>query len=441
MNGNLLIKLCLLISLTSCGGLDPDTPDFDSSVKSSLPEMEVEATQQIHMRQADLKVRIVCKDEVRPTRLALCYSKDSDLPDISMDTVDLLPVFTGKGMVVCLENLLPSTQYHCRVYAEMRTKSGYSEVCRFTTKEVTEVWTRMGDLPETYDMYSDAVVVGQDVYIRGGKVEDLYDKGDFAIWRYTPSSGIWGKIPDFPGGLRTEMTLFNIDTKLYAGLGCVYLENRPNPYKRDIWEYDTLTGQWKGICDYPREDNQVIAAFGWKGKGFVVSRTSGEAFSMMNVFVYDPSTNVWIKKSTFPGSEIGANLFALVNNRAYIICGGFPVVTDSMFSKNIWEYDMETDTWRKCRDFPGTGRWNPRGFAIGDDIYVGFGEEEIGTEHLMQLVNDWWCYSTTGNSWGARTTFGSWLPGFFTLSFGMGEEGYIGAKTTGMWKYSPEKDK
>ncbi len=432
----LKIYVCLfLFFVPACAMLDPDIPEYDTSSKELLPEMEIVGAEQIYTWQATLKIRIKNREGVRPHKLVLCYSPDYNLPDTTMKSINMQSEYTGGDTIkVHLTNLQAATCYYCRIYVETRDEKGYSDTFQFTTTQQKndQVWTKVGKLPDESDTYSwcRAVVIGRDVYIRGAMIEGSYDTGRFTIWKYTPSSNVWAKISDFPGGNRTDIVMFNIDSKLYVGMGTIP-ESQGNRHQSDFWEYDTQKDTWKEVAGYPVFDTSVAASFGCKGKGFVLSNSG-------TLFMYDPSSDSWTERNNFPDTPVGASLVAVGQDRVFIVGGAFLLTSDPPFSKMLWEYKAENDTWLRHADFPGTGRWWPMGFLIGDNLYFGYGEESTGGNY-MDIVNDWWCYSIGTNRWESRSVIPAPYSGMFLLCFGMDNAGYLGTNTE-FWKYLPELD-
>lgn len=433
----LKIGLCLfLFFVSACAMLDPDIPEYNTSSKELLPEMEIIGVEQVYSWHAVLKLRIKGREGTKPSKIVFCYSREKELPEVASG-IPLSSEYTNDTIEVRLTSLLPSTDYYCRIYVETRDEKGYSDTFQFTTLSLTSDrgWAKVCEFPEENDGFYDAVVIGQDVYIRGIVVKDNYDTGDFTIWKYTPSLNRWTKISDYPGGIRIEPVMFSIGTKLYVGLGEIN-KSGINYCQLDFWEYDTETEEWKRVCDFPKKDYSVMAVFSCQGKGYVSTISD-----RVTVFAYDPLSNTWVRMSDFPGKSVARTLVVTAYNRVFMFGGIFMGGMEPPLSNYLWEYRASDDSWFRCADFPDAGRWDPVGFIIDGNLYAGYGEISAGGNFLV-TINDFWCYSMDKDTWEPRSTFSSaTFPGYFTLSFQVDNIGYVGGKGTGLWSYQPEQDK
>lgn len=113
--------------------------------------------------------------------------------------------------------------------------------------------------------------------------------------------------------------------------------------------------------------------------------------------------------------------------------------------QNFWAYDIEQNTWRKLADFPGAVRMSAAGFVYGNKIYYGTGSDALNSSLLL---NDWWEYDTTTDSWLRKADFigggRSKLNGYSNtsgcfLAYGFNWNQYNGYEAY-VWKYNPETD-
>lgn len=113
--------------------------------------------------------------------------------------------------------------------------------------------------------------------------------------------------------------------------------------------------------------------------------------------------------------------------------------------QNFWAYDIEQNTWRKLADFPGAVRMSAAGFVYGNKIYYGTGSDALNSSLLL---NDWWEYDTTTDSWVRKADFigggRSKLNGYSNtsgcfLAYGFNWNQYNGYEAY-VWKYNPETD-
>lgn len=137
-----------------------------------------------------------------------------------------------------------------------------------------------------------------------------------------------------------------------------------------------------------------------------------------------------------PGYDYRFAYSFVVGNKAYI---------GSNVTGKFWAYDIEQNTWRKLADFPGAVRMFAAGFVSGNKIYYGTGSDALNSSLLL---NDWWEYNTTTDSWLRKADFigggRSKLNGYSNtsgcfLAYGFNWNQYNGYEAY-VWKYNPETD-
>ena len=159
----------------------------------------------------------------------------------------------------------------------------------------------------------------------------------------------WHYVTDIPGLPRTQAVSFAIGSKAYIGTG-VYQNDM---YLEDMWEYDTETGSWTRIADYPEGKVRGLIAFSVNGKGYVGLgyRRNGtnEGEKMNSFYEYNPATNTWTRIHDYPGGwdgYDGRDAFSM-NGKGYLVTEMFPmdVPTAPHRGVNIYEYNPNSDSW------------------------------------------------------------------------------------------------
>jgi N-acetylneuraminic acid mutarotase len=91
--------------------------------------------------------------------------------------------------------------------------------------------------------------------------------------------------------------------------------------------------------------------------------SSPNAVTHREFYKYDPATNIWSQVATFPGKArwLWAN-FAL-NNKFYVTLGK-TFLGGPGYCKDTWEYDPSTDAWSLKDSFPGGFRDDATSFSI-----------------------------------------------------------------------------
>ncbi|GAB2561908.1 VWD domain-containing protein [Spirosoma areae] len=96
-------------------------------------------------------------------------------------------------------------------------------------------------------------------------------------------------------------------------------------------------------------------------------------------YEYNSTTDTWTKRGDFAGSTKGIyDTAPFVIGQKIYLAGGVNGADGKAVSW-LWEYDVQTDTWAKRKDVPGTARFNMAGFAAGGKGYIVFGATGWGT--------------------------------------------------------------
>lgn len=440
MWNRILFFACLW--LCACSLVDPEIPEYVSPIDDPLPAVTIQSADKIFLREATLHITLTSESNHPLRRLYLCYSRELDQPDTTQMKIDLLPIYTEKTIHVNVTNLLPSTTYYCRVYAETRTDHCYSSSFKFrtSTSDSDIAWTEVTGFPNRKGFYNCVFTIGEDLYFQECETLNYSNRGGTAIWKFSPSAGSWEHITDFPGGKRIDPVVYVIKDKVYMGFGFAVQEDGQKQIKDDIWQYDCKERSWQLLPESPGGYSAVMSSFVYKDKGYLISTDAMWDEFPMYVKRFDPETGKWTPLSDFPGKKMNRTLTLVVDDRIFVVGGSFSYGSDPNYSNNLWEYVPDTDTWFRRADFPGSSRFEMRGFVIGNRMYAGFGYTN-GYEDYIDYVNDLWEYIPSRDVWESRSAFTMWKPAELTFSVGTDQGGYLGSATLGLWMYSPEKDR
>jgi N-acetylneuraminic acid mutarotase len=229
----------------------------------------------------------------------------------------------------------------------------------------TEQFTRKKDFEGSERNGATAFAIGNKGYVctgfhTGTPYQDL--------WEYDPAMDDWTERATFPGAKRSGATSFSVGSKGYVGTGYASLT-----YFADLYEFDPAggangSGSWTqkadvgigvagrqaaarfvinekgyiggGYANGNRRDFWGFAADQWSATAepnvptFVITTfsfgigTKGFVKIGSDLWMYDPSTNEWAKKTTPPAiNGIGVN----VGNAGYVIGG-------STAAKHFYKY-------------------------------------------------------------------------------------------------------
>ena len=228
----------------------------------------------------------------------------------------------------------------------------------------------------------------------------------------------WNQKADFGGPGRYLASGFSIGIKGYIGLGT---DNQLNE-KRDFWEYNSETGIWTQKADYAGEISERSCGFSIGNKGYIATDQS------QSFWEYDPETDTWTQRADYPGCAVAAVSFS-IGTKGYIATG--------CYSRVLWEWDGDTasptyNTWTQKAPFPPqAGRYGATGFSIGTKGYIATGTD--GNEEL----NDIWEWdgdtaSPTYDTWTQKASLPSW-DRVYAVGFSIGNQGYIGTGDNGWY--------
>lgn len=267
----------------------------------------------------------------------------------------------------------------------------------------------------------------------------------FFTHSWSQTQNTWTKKASFAGLKRTRAIGFAIDNYGYLGMG----EDTAEMTHNDLWRYDPGLDVWTQMMNLPGSTRRNASAVAVGSKGYVGlgadSSVSWMGTILNDWWEYDPGTNNWTQKASYPG---GYNVFNQtgtagvyfatafsINDKAYICCGK---MGSDFYGTDLWEYDPNTDSWSRKADFPGGDRYQMTGFGLEGKGYVG-----LGIDHDL-FRKDWWQYDPNTDSWTEMSS----LPGVergAASSFVLSQRGYIvfgsdGGYKDELWEYNPFSD-
>jgi len=163
-------------------------------------------------------------------------------------------------------------------------------------------------------------------YVLGGEDADGTAYKD--MYAYEPNTDSWSKVADFGGDKRSNAVAFVIDNIAYV---CTGISN--GSYPNDFYKYDPTEGSigtWtelrkiSDISDDSYDDDYDIirtnaVAFTCDGKGYIA--TGGKGSSGTDVWEYNPTTDLWVEKTSFEGSSRYNAVAFTINNIGYVLTG------------------------------------------------------------------------------------------------------------------------
>jgi N-acetylneuraminic acid mutarotase len=247
-------------------------------------------------------------------------------------------------------------------------------------------------------------------------------KKDF--WEMDPATMVWTQKADFPGIERSNAFGFAINGKGYIGGG----ENNQPDDVVDFYEYDPSTNKWLAKASLTYEIAGP-AAFVANNKGYIATGFDRYLDPINKVYQYDPALDSWTEKAAFPGTaRMWASAFS-INNKGYVAAGFdnyFTSTADDINVKDVWEYDPSSDSWTEKASFPGFGRVGSVGFSLTGKGYIcnGFLGKN-GAYTTAAHTNEVWSFDPAANAWNQKADFNG-APRSFAFAFTIGNSAYIG---------------
>jgi N-acetylneuraminic acid mutarotase len=180
---------------------------------------------------------------------------------------------------------------------------------------ITNGWTAKAPFPGNGGAgiyFATAFSVGNFGYLVGGK----YGPNNYSnkLFRYDPISDQWQSGPNFPGGVRYQLSSLSIGDKGYVGLGI-----DQDLMNNDWWEYKTTTNAWTQRADLPANSRSSATTFTIGPRGFVCMGSNGGMLG--DLWEYDANLNAWYARASYGGSARKGAIAMVINNKAYVGTG------------------------------------------------------------------------------------------------------------------------
>ena len=211
-----------------------------------------------------------------------------------------------------------------------------------------------------------------------GYVGTGYDGTDYLkdFYEYDPVSDTWTEIAPFAGSARFEAAAFAIDHRGYVVTGF------DGNYLKDMYAYDPQTNTWTQKSSHGGDKLINAFSFAIDGKGYLGGGMNNGVLNQ-EFWEYDPIDDLWVQKNDLREDDsddddndaeytIARTLAAafVIDGKGYVCLG-----TRSTLSDEVWEYNPSLDIWEKKTSFEGSAREASVGFSIGDRGYITTGRQ------------------------------------------------------------------
>lgn len=248
-----------------------------------------------------------------------------------------------------------------------------NDLWRYTPS--TDSWENLGATPLEARVNATACTYDGKAYLglgfHGHYGDDTTYLRDW--WEYSPATGIWRRLADYPNHYTDKATAFTGENKLYVGYGFCW------NYRRDMFRYTINTNKWDSI-------DVNVSFHGYPTRSFGGTGCTCDGRHFMGTGYYRHSLDWWAelvdgthweKRSAVPGPTRTLAASTATNTHIYL-CGGFHyggVNTNGEVLRDVRRYNSQTDTWTWVAVMP-LPLLNHVCFTIGNKIYWGLGEDE-----------------------------------------------------------------
>ncbi|ALM09128.1 hypothetical protein SB49_02475 [Sediminicola sp. YIK13] len=174
---------------------------------------------------------------------------------------------------------------------------------------------------------------------------------------------------------------------------------------RTIDIYDYKTDSWTPLVDSAPANLHHFQATEYQGLIWVIGAFDGFGFPSeppaASIWIFDPSTRLWIKGPDIPANRRRGAAGLVVHNDRFYIVGGNTIGHNGGYVSWFDEYDPATGTWTPLADAPHS-RDHFHAAVIGDKLYAAGGRLSGGPEGTFKpLVPEVDVYDFTSGTWGA----------------------------------------
>ncbi len=263
---------------------------------------------------------------------------------------------------------------------------------------IAQAWVKKADMPDNQLGYFGATnfVINNSIFVVGGIFNPK-------VLEYNTVSNTWTDktaIPYVQDELFGAIS-FVSNGKAYVGLGSEFIRSSSvRVYKKDLYQYDPATNQWAAKKTFPGAARSLSTYFTLIDKVYVVGGKDSSGTDLDEVWEYNITTDNWQQKTDYIGTLSMGTGFVL-GSKGYLTLGVLNAgIGAATHNKTLYEYSQSTDTWLKKADFPADGRYAGISFSINNKAYVGLGAT---TSSTVSYHKDLYTYDNATNKWSTST--------------------------------------
>jgi N-acetylneuraminic acid mutarotase len=244
----------------------------------------------------------------------------------------------------------------------------------------TKTWTRMRDLPIGLT-HSGVAIDGQYIYLAGGYPEQPDGSGqNFStnqVWRYDTATDTYTALPAMPAGRGGgALVLVGRTLHVFGGADSARKDTATH------YALDLDGGGWVAKAPMPQGANH-LAGVNLNGTIYAIAGQNGQdakATYGNRVYAYNPATNAWTARASYPVGLSHHNASTLVVNGRIVVMGG--EIGYGKRTAAVRVYNPATNSWSSTTNLPAARDADIAGYLNGKIYFVAGGTSKtmwIGT--------------------------------------------------------------
>ncbi len=342
-----------------------------------------------------------------------------------------------------LPNLKRNKTYYVRGYFKINNEIKYSEEVQFVPN-YSDVWTKVPSPllgPNEYISPDDVIATDYGNNFKCYKVNRLSNNSE--LQTYFRNNGGWNSNPfttrpnPLPRAMLYNPIYIQFESankmlSLYGGGYQLLPQNRGQIFKRamyifesdgtwepytgaeartsvfgigkfpyvlenlangNVWTFDFRVLKWVSVAKVPTTKPARLITFDVGERAFLLIEPESPTDLKHEFYEYIAAENRWKRHADFVGEPRRNSSGITIGDKIFFGLG--LSVKNAKPLRDIWQYQIDTNTWTKKTDYPGIGTVN--NFVVNDYIgYVGFGQQyklsSIGGDDFKQ-ANDLWQFT------------------------------------------------
>lgn len=200
------------------------------------------------------------------------------------------------------------------------------------------------------------------------------------FYQYNPTTNTWTQKADFIGTARYGAVGFQVAGKAYFGTG--YDGN----YLKDFYQYNATSDTWTQSSGFGGNKRRNATVFVIGDKAYFGTGTSNNVLQY-DFWEFDGTNEVWTKKQDIDAGdtdEYNEDYAIIRANASSFVINGLGYLVSGDYSTTAWEYNPTTDLWVEKTSLEASGRIDAVGFSVNNRGFIMLGRS--GTTYFDDLM-------------------------------------------------------